>query len=261
MMAADLFRRIGPVTAGSRFAVNIGCGDGISMNDPCYPLFIGGFSGIAIDAEPQPDLYRTLGHLPVGLLPATPVTPDNITEILETAGCPRAFDFLKIDIDGFDAHVLSSILASGYRPTAIQVEINPEIPPPYLFSVAYNPAYIPGGEHGFYGMSLAYAARMLSLFGYSLIGLDFDTDYTHDAMFIRSDVSGWSIGLPTLEPRTVFLDRRALLIHLHSATEQQRLGWRYRTDHTAVLAEIEAALRAAAGRKRCPADFTLFLDT
>jgi hypothetical protein len=46
---------------------------------------------------------------------------------------------LKIDIDGFDGPVLAATLESGYRPNLIQVEINPEIPPPLEFSVMYTP--------------------------------------------------------------------------------------------------------------------------
>ena len=63
---------------------------------------------------------------------------------------------LKIDIDGFDRDVLASILLAGYRPDFIQLEIQPEFPPPLVFSVIYHPAYKPKyGYGGFYGCSIS----------------------------------------------------------------------------------------------------------
>ena len=106
--------------------------------------------------------------------------------------CHSNIDILKIDIDSYDGPVLKSILNGGYRPSIIVAEIQPEIPPPISFSVLYDERYKTldddGHIGGFYGMSLSYAVNLCSSFGYQLVELDFETKFTHDAIFVHGNI-------------------------------------------------------------------------
>ncbi len=252
LMATALFNRIAAAGIALRlhpFAVNVGAGDGKDANDPVYPLFIAGFTGLAIDARDVPLLSQNLGHLPVVLRPNTPVFPDNIAAILREARCPPNFEFFKIDIDGFDAAVTGAMLGAGFRPLVVQMEINSEIPPPIAFSVCAHPSYIPGGDTGFFGCSLAYAVDLMKKYDYALVQLDFSTEYTHDALFVQQSMLSWDIGLAELDVRQAFLHEPALLPHIISANPEQKYGWRTRTDFVQLRDEIWLALSAAAEQK------------
>ena len=111
--------RLGGLSA-TPYAVNIGCWDGKSFNDPVYPLYLEGFAGVAIEWGDPPELAENLGGLEgVTLLPNTYVTPASICSVLTKAGCPAVPDFLKLDIDGMDGDVLAALLAGGFRPLAL----------------------------------------------------------------------------------------------------------------------------------------------
>lgn len=253
LMAQRWFRSAGPGTEHP-YAVNIGSGDGRSFNDPVYPLFADGWNGLAIEWGDPHALHDNLGRFPgVRLLTGTYVTPTNIRRILTEADCPTAPDLLKIDIDGCDADVLTAILRAGYRPRALQVEVNPEVPPPYAFSVVACADFLPGGPTGFFGMSLQYACDAVAPFGYRLAELDFTTPYTHDALFLQAAQG--------LDPRAAFLAAPVVLPHILGASREEKLAWRTRADRYHVLQEIWIAMNDANQRKhghgRVP--FTLYL--
>ncbi|MEI8083836.1 MAG: hypothetical protein WCI74_18510 [Actinomycetes bacterium] len=247
----------------SPFAVNIGCWDGKSFNDPVYPLFEAGFGGVAIEWGNPPELVENLGTFTnVRLMPDTYVTPYTICAVLADADCPATPDFLKIDIDGMDGDVLAAILRGGFRPLAMQVEVNPEIPPPYAFNVVASSEFLPGGATGFFGMSLQYACDLLSRFGYSLVELDFATEYTHDGLFVRDELIPALPGYSPLDPRKAFLEAPLILLRFPAVTREQKEAWRTRRDRHAVLQEIWDAALDAGHRKHghTKAPFTLYLS-
>lgn len=244
------------------YAVNIGCWDGKSFNDPVYPLYAAGFAGLAIEWGEPPELACNLGDFAgVRLLTGRYVTPTNIGMVLGRAGCPQTPDFLKIDIDGADGDVLGAVLAAGYRPRAIQVEVNPEIPPPYAFSVIASNYFVPGGATGFFGMSLQFACDAMARFDYVLVDLDFDTEYTHDALFVSAETAELLPAYRALEPGPAFLARPPLLPHIEGVTTEAKVAWRDRSDHYMVLQEIWDAMLDAGLRKHghSRAPFTLYL--
>lgn len=252
LMAEALFDRIaaaGISLHSPPFAVNIGCGDGKQYFDPAYPLFRNGFSGLAIDGQEQPDLAENLKGLPVMLQTSTWIFPDNIAAILWRGGCPPDPDFFKMDIDGFDAPVMREVFRAGFRPLVVQMEINPEIPPPFAFTVCSHHRYVPGGQTGFFGCSLAYAVDLMNRYGYALIQLDFTTGWTHDALFVNRALLSWELGLVELEPRQAFLNERPLLPHIQSIELARKMAWRERTDVALVRDEIWLALSLANEQK------------
>ena len=113
-----------------------------------------------------------------------PVTPGNIIPLLLSEKTPVKGHFLKIDIDGIDAQILKRILVRGFEFDIIQIEVNPEFPPPIRFSVLFHPMFKAGGKTGFYGASCSYIADMAEKFGYQVLALDMESP-SHDILLIN----------------------------------------------------------------------------
>ena len=89
---------------------------------------------------------------------------------------------VKIDIDAYDCAVLGALLASGYRPFVLVVEINFDMPPPLEFAVHYSDRWAGWKDDCHYGCSVAYATRMVGSFGYVLLQVD-----GWDAVYVRAE--------------------------------------------------------------------------
>lgn len=236
----------------NRYAVNIGAGDGIGCNDPVYPLYQQGFGGLAIEADDNAELAQNLPSDAITKVLGTFVTPINAASLLSEHGCPQTPDFFKLDIDGYDGPVLLEILRAGYRPKVMQIEINPEIPPPIEFAVLYDPDYRPWDAErrvgGFYSASLAYIANLTRRFGYRPVQIDFITPFTHDVTLVHQDyaaVVSQVIGreLPS-SLRELFLAHPPGYSHF-AEYGIDSFAWRYREDYHALLGEIWKACLAA----------------
>ena len=170
-------------------------------------------------------------------------------------------DFLKLDIDGMDGDVLAAVLrgASAHWRCRWRSTQNS---PPYAFNVIASEHLRPGGATGFFGMSLQYACDLIKPFGYTLVGLDFDTEYTHDALFVREELStafpAWS-----RSSRGRLLSAPEVLPHILGADLARKQSWRRRTDRHVVLQEIWEAMLDAGERKHghTRAPFTLYLSS
>jgi|GEM_PF-2269394 len=233
----------------SRYAVNIGAGDGVSCNDPVYPLFAEGWPGVAIEGAPTPELAANLPDA-VRILDDTFVLPSNVAQLLKESNCPDAPGFLKTDVDGYDGPILEAILQAGFRPLVIQAEVQPEFPPPIEFAVQYDPEYRVFGDDGkvtgFYGASFAYMLNLTRPFGYRLAYMDFVTPWTHDVTLVHEDFTDIAVALfgSDVVERT---DRERFLAHPpgHSHFKEcgirTTLSWRHRTDWEALLEDIRTA--------------------
>jgi hypothetical protein len=230
----------------NRFAVNLGCGDGRSMNDPVFPLYEAGFGGLCIDGADQPDLATNLPSPGVVKLTGTMITPANAVKLLRRAVCPATCDFLKLDIDSYDGPVLETILAEGYRPKVLQIEINGEIPPPIAFAVYYDPRFRItddfGSPGGYFGVSLSYAAALGAAYGYSVCYLDFVTNFTHDVTLVQNDYL--PVAMDVFGPR--FVDRPLRDLWLEQPPQYSHfaefgidsLAWRAVTDFDDLLRQV-----------------------
>jgi hypothetical protein len=237
----------------TRYAVNIGAGDGKSCNDPVYPLYQQGFGGLCIEGANEPKLAENLPADNITKLTATRITPIDIASVLAENSCPTNIDLLKIDIDGYDGPILQEILASGYRPKVIQVEVNPEIPPPIQFAVLYHPDYrcatVFNQVGGFYGASVAYVCNLGKKYGYRLAYMDFVTGWTHDIALVREDyfniaISVFGLDITLMSPRQLYLKHPPGYSHF-AEFGIDSLAWRYRTDYHQLLTEIwDACMRA-----------------
>lgn len=240
-----------------RFAVNLGASDGKSCNDPTYPLFALGYNGLAVEGGPSPDLFTNLPSPGIRKLDNTWITPGNVASLLSDGQCPVDCDFLKLDIDGYDGPVLQSILEAGYRPKVLQLEVNPEFPPPVEFAVLYDPDYRYQDKDkkvgGFYSASMSYFIKLTAPFGYTLCYLDFITDFTHDVTLVREEyapvaASVFGRRFQTGSPREVFLSHPSGFSHF-AEYGIDSFTWRYRTDFEPLLEDIRKACTDAAMRK------------
>lgn len=144
--------------------VDIGAGDGRTWSNSLL-FFERGYKGVACecDIEKLARLAATHGGRDVSVMPGS-VSPDGIGDVI--GGLPKDFDYLTIDIDGYDYYVLESILAT-HKPKVICCEINAIIPPPVKFAVRWNPGYKWDGTI-FFGMSVSAVAGLLLPRGYRL---------------------------------------------------------------------------------------------
>ena len=239
----------------NRFAVNLGAGDGVSCNDPVLPLYQAGWAGLAVEGERNEALLANLPAPSIRKLISTFITPDNVAELLTDNGCPETPDFLKLDIDGFDGPVLLEILRAGFRPRVIQLEVQPEMPPPIEFAVLYDPAYrcldADGNFSGFYGASLAYVCAIGRRFGYFPAQVDFVTELTHDVTLVSDryrDLMLRRFGIAERDDRDLFLAHPPGYSHFLEYGIDTR-SWRRREDHHALLRTIWDACIAACQRK------------
>lgn len=155
------------------FCVDIGASDGLKASNT-YALYQRGWSGLSVECDSRfftmlVNNYRGLEKVNMMNLK---VTPDNVLSLLKTNNVPAKLDFLDVDIDGYDYHVLDKILRV-YRPTLVCAEINEKIPPPIKFSVKFDEDFTWGGfgSH-FYGQSIAKVYELCEKYDYALLELN-----------------------------------------------------------------------------------------
>jgi hypothetical protein len=101
----------------------------------------------------------------------TPGNAETLTRIAETL----TPDFLSVDIDGNDYHVVQALLAAGFRPQVVCVEFNSAFGPtrkvtiPYIQDFDYLVAH-PSGLY--YGASVAAWRGLLEPKGYRFVTVD-----------------------------------------------------------------------------------------
>jgi hypothetical protein len=101
------------------------------------------------------------------------VTRDNVNELLAAEGSALCLqgeqpeiDYLSLDIDGNDLHVLRAITAVD--PRVISVEYNGKFPPPVKIAMPYNAEH-QWARDDYYGASLQEFVDLLAPRGYRLV--------------------------------------------------------------------------------------------
>lgn len=230
----------------NRYAVNIGAGDGISFHDPVYPLYQLGFGGLAVEGENNLELAQNLPSDAIHKVVGEFVTPMNVADLFARHACPQCPDFLKLDIDGYDGPILLEILKAGYRPKVMQIEINPEIPPPIEFAVLYDARYrVLDDEEkvgGFYGASFSYVCNLAARYGYRPAQLDVVTGWCHDVTLVYEEY--WPIACKLIGATQSAMSHRELFLHHppgHSHFAEYGIDtrdWRYREDYHVLAGDI-----------------------
>jgi hypothetical protein len=195
---SGLFETLG-VSKGC--AVDIAACDGVT-NSNSLALFSAGWSGLAVEGDPE-SFSRLAGvhrKRPAVALARLWVSPDNVVPLLRAFGIPGDFEFLSLDIDGYDHFVLASLLAE-FQPRVVCAEINEMVPPPIKFAVCYDPSYRWQGNH-FFGQSLSQLYELAEGHGYGLAELHYN-----NAIFVRDDGGGRSWLTPVEAYESGYLNR------------------------------------------------------
>ena len=150
-----IFKNIGII---NHYLVDFGAGGlGSQMSNSRY-LMEQGWTGLRMDGCPDPDTDIKQEF----------ITSENIIELFEKYKVPKRFDFLSIDVDGNDYHILKKIFDAGYKPQLIVAEFNGCIPENESRAIAYNPNHT-WSENDYYGFSFLAGKKLTSQNGYSLI--------------------------------------------------------------------------------------------
>jgi hypothetical protein len=164
------------IGAETRFLVDIGAGDGISISNTLL-LREAGWKALLLDCEDfgKPEIVQAS------------ITTENVEEILRKHDVPRHFDLLDIDIDGNDYWVWKSIV--NYRPRVVIIETNDRVdthPPrtiPYDPDFNHNVEVSKGMSVNYFGANISAMKKLGESKGYRLI-----CRMRGNALFIRCDV-------------------------------------------------------------------------
>ena len=173
----EIFTRIG--TTNKKF-IEFGVQDGIECNS--HLLLDTGWSGLWIDGNKDDcnkikTFFKTsIENKKLAILNDF-ITKDNINELFAKAGFQGEIDFLSIDIDGNDWHVLEAILKrKQIIPRVICVEYNPLIPPASDPKDCSTDYVLPYKEDWIWpvddsqGASLSAYYHLCKNYGYRLVG-------------------------------------------------------------------------------------------
>jgi hypothetical protein len=164
--------------------VDIAASDGVSQSSTLGLFRNDRWSGLAVEMDPIK--FAQLAYLYAGFrcqLAKCRVTPMNIELLLKAHAIPKDFAFLNLDIDSYDLFVVQELLARGYRPKIISMEINEKIPPPLYFTVLYDESHEWQRDH-FFGCSAVAAVETVKPFGYVLESIQYN-----NALFVCADLA------------------------------------------------------------------------
>lgn len=164
-----LKEHLGDIGSANSFSfVDIAASNGVSQS-AVWP-FLGLFPVVqGLACEVDAEKFATLSAMYSGFgsvgLHKGKVTPENVAHVLRAHDVPQEFNLLNVDIDSYDLELAEAVLAEGWRPSVISIEINEKIPPPIYFNVRFSPSVYWDGSH-FYGCSITAAVERLAVFPY-----------------------------------------------------------------------------------------------
>ena len=141
------------------------------------------------------------------------VKRDNIAGLYERACCLAGsdqIDFVSLDIDGNDLHVLGTLLATGARPRVICVEYNGRFPPPLNLSIRYAENHV-WDESDYLGSSLQAFVDLLAQHKYRLVTCNLPGI---NAFFVADEIAG---DFPTFASEQLYQPYRHYLSPFPSA--------------------------------------------
>jgi hypothetical protein len=154
----------------------IGCGMGLENNS--HFLLLNNWKGIWVDGNINfiisitsalgGDTFKNL------LVKNCFVTKDNVTPLFQqvyTHFGTTEIDFLSLDIDGNDYHIMEIIFNTGVQPKAVCVEYNAKWGVYSTVKVKYNPEFVWAGDD-YMGVSLGAWMQLFTTNNYTLLCCD-----------------------------------------------------------------------------------------
>jgi hypothetical protein len=183
----DCLRRIEQTAPLSKTFVEIGCADGLQNNT--HQLLLDGYRGVWVDGAPEKveAIANALGgHTFAKLLVLQAMIDLRTIDAVVTRSAGflnQALDFLSLDIDGNDLHVMPACL-KALQPKLICVEYNAKFPPPTRLTVAYDEQMRWAGDD-YFGATLQSWVDQLHAAGYTLVCCNASGV---NAFFVRNDL-------------------------------------------------------------------------
>lgn len=176
-----LFEQIG---IRSRYFVEFGAWDGVTLSNTANLRLNHGWSGLLMESSDRADGV---------LVQREHVDAENVEALFRRYGVPRDFDLLSIDIDGNDYWVWKAI--QSFSPRVVIVEYNIFFMPEIAKTIAYDPDHCWDRErYGLYhGASLAALEKLGREKGYALA---YTEPYCPNAIFVQRDALPEGISLP-----------------------------------------------------------------
>ncbi len=203
----------------SKTFIEIGCADGLENNT--HQLLLDGYSGFWVDGDSEKINFikNQLGRLNFDKLSvcASFITKDNIASLIERALRildTQEIDFLSLDVDGNDIHLLPIVLQKAAA-KLICVEYNAKFVPPSRLVMDYRSDHIWKGDD-YFGASLQSWVETLT--GYSLVCCNLSGV---NAFFVRNDLMDNFTPAPIAK---LFQPPRYWLIYL-SKGHRASLSW------------------------------------
>jgi FkbM family methyltransferase len=180
--------RLELLTPLSQSFVEIGCADGLQNNT--HQLVLDGYCGVWIDAS-ETCISRIESALGARASDRLLILRQRVSMTTGEALARRAsyflstesIDFLSLDIDGNDIHVISPFLCR-LNPKLVCVEYNAKFPPPTRVAMAYSEAH-EWGYDDYFGASLQAWVEAMAGHGYSLVACNLSGV---NAFFVRDDL-------------------------------------------------------------------------
>ena len=173
----------------SRTFVEVGSADGLENNT--HQLLLDGFKGVWVDGADEKIRFigEVLGQTVSDRLWAlnARVSLDTVELLGKRAARflgVQSVDFLSLDIDGNDWHVLSPLLHE-LNPKLVCAEYNAKFPPPLRLVMQYNEQHHWGGND-YFGASLQSFTDKMEAEGYTLVCCNLTGA---NAFFVRKDVA------------------------------------------------------------------------
>lgn len=176
---AEILRRLSLQIDLDRWCVEFGAWDGVHLSNTCRLIREENYNAVLIEGSkkrsgilqtnfPQSNVVKLCKFI-------TFDGPDSLENTLKTTAIPIQFDFLSIDVDGVDYHILESL--QEFRPKVICIEFNPTIPNAVDF-VQQRDMRLKQGS------SARALVRLAGAKGYSLVALT-----QCNLLFVRSDLA------------------------------------------------------------------------
>jgi hypothetical protein len=179
---AEIFRRIGTT---NKCFIEFGIGDGLENNT--HALLFQDWHGLWMDANAR-SIQNVITAWPAlvnsGKLKVveTFITAENINELIRSNIDHQEIDYLGVDIDGNDYHVLNAIDCVSAR--VIVIEYNSKFAPPIKYCMKYNSTH-GWREDDSFGASLSFFEERLQEKNYALVGCSLTGA---NAFFVRADL-------------------------------------------------------------------------
>lgn len=155
----------------NKFYVEFGARDGVGLSNTANLRVNCGWSGILFEpfekANKEINLYRKT------------VTPQNVNTLFQEYNVPHEFDFLSIDVDGYDYWIWKALM---HEPRLVQIEANLKFKPSVSQVRKYDKDNnYPEAEGG--GASVSALKKLGEFKGYSLVYRQ-----RHDLFFVKRDL-------------------------------------------------------------------------